>query len=300
MSQRENPHLVPNSHQLLSATPGASSYHANNAPRPPAPSLSTPLPHINELNDHPRLKHLRYEAKRDAAQAHDQATREKTTRNTRPRRKLKTQRTLTKRQLSNKRSAEICRASQGLYISYLEREILNDEEAQHSLHRQQFLVTECCHNIEQKIRTLQEKLDQQSANSSWLDHHHYAAASNAPQDHFFEFPQISPYDSDIEPSPFQHCPTTVDREVDNSCTFFEPLPQACHGSDFLLPSPLDSTICDHPFQPDDHHAWNPHFKHRSPSTLEDESSPVTVLHTAPDVPLIAFSVPATKARTRTI
>lgn len=123
---------------------------------------------------HPRLKQFQYRAKKEAEAAHDAAAAEKKRQQAAHPAMFPTK-AITKRQLSNKRSAEICRAAKGIYIQYLEKSIVEEEQKHLLVIQKLFNQTEANCMLREKIKLLESRLAKVQG-SSWLPQS--AAGSN--------------------------------------------------------------------------------------------------------------------------
>lgn len=266
----------------------------------PADTSTSAPPELQ--SQHPRLRRLRDKAKVDASNDHDRADAEKRKRKQRLDHHNKPKKVVTKRQISNKRSAEICREAQSRYITYLENEIQHEEQEQRSLLLHQFHVSEQLHLLTHSIRELEKRRDAMSGSLSWIDDHMEQSSNVQQEDEAHaDFFQTSDLERvSFEQQDMQSCVTTIDCSVHDAYESSEPFPQSLYAYECSLfqdlPVPFDlNFMCNNGNATD---ALGFHLKNQPTEIQKQEFSPVTVIDTAADVPDFAFKVPTPRADMR--
>lgn len=161
---------------VLPAASPSPSTSSSLSDRPPRSSRAKA--HRQEKPSNPKLARFRAQSKSIAEQQHDQAAAQK---------QLHTLKVAgkpaTKRQISNKRSAEICRAAKGIYIGLLENDMLAEEQTQIDLMQQLLIQTDENSILRQRIKTLEKRLALVTSSQSWLTAKGFSAAgSNVNED----------------------------------------------------------------------------------------------------------------------
>lgn len=252
---------------------------------------------------HPRLKRLRNKAKMDAGIAHNKAVTEKEKQKKKSGREIKPQKVVTKRQLSNKRSAEVCRAATGLYIGYLEKEISEEEREYSLLIQKHFHVKEESLLMMDKIKQLEKKRDAMLGTRSWLDVHTEHNSDAMQEENHADVLETSHLELDIfEQQELDLHVATIDHSMADECKFSQPFPDILLlDLDYPLFAasalPIDvNSLCSDMGVNDD---LGFRLEKRSERRLTEDSSPVTVTDTALHIPDFAFVVPGPRADVRT-
>lgn len=265
-----------NNNQLTPDPQVPSASSSSTAPRRPGPTVQTV-----------RFPQVYLEAKRQAAVDHRTSTLEKE-RQYAANPSLAPKKTLSKRARCNIKSAEICRAAKLLYIKFLEKAVLEEEQQQLVITEKLFKQTESNYLLRQKITQLQGKLDSISKQESWLPNEEQAqTVTPAPdQSHptvsqFFlslnsdmDTPQpnpVSPLDWVLDTA-IEAGPMCAEVDIEQDCFFDRSDSESSSMEDIRMPLAAGTDL------------ETVQSILASTAKLVEQTSPVSIFDRTPDVP----------------